>query len=336
VSSSKTYDEEDMSEIKLYLSRFYIGCAATFLLLGCHAKKTDNSVKTAYYHHYGVEIGGEQDWIDRGGNGEVVRKLNNGVVVREQFRNCMLHGATTVTFPHSDIINRTLQYDKGVLLSEVTNFVSGMPQEKKQFLNNGCVLVTLWYEDGTPRAKEEYRDTLLVSGEYFNHEGHSESRINDGIGIRIVRDGLGNLVAQETVTQGELILAELYHPSGSPKERIPYSHGKVDGIKKIFLAGGEPVRFEEWKQGVLDGVVQIFENGEKCAEVPYVQGKRNGTELRYKSGTGVVVEEIAWSYDKRHGASVVILDNEPITTWYYEGKKVSKPQYMEMISHSSF
>lgn len=323
-----------MSRATFYQLCIAASCVSGLLFTGCQPKKNSDAVKTTYIHDYDVEIPHKQDWLDRGGNGTVISQLKNGVVVREQFKNSLLHGETTATFPHSDTIKRVTKFENGVLVTEITNYPSGTPKEKKIFNDSNEIQATFWYEDSSPRAKELYQENLLVSGQYFNHDGDIESTISHGDGTRVVRDGLGQLMARESIVKGELVLTELYHLNGSPKERIPYAKGKVDGIKKIFLAGGEPLRFEEWKGGVLEGNVVVFANGEKVAEIPYKLGKKDGVELRYKPGTAMIVEEIAWSSDRRHGATVAIIDGIPVTEWYFEGKKVSKPQYLEMVSRS--
>ncbi len=313
----------------------FSGCVAGILVAGCQARTTTQSaVKTTYFQKYGVEVDGEQDWIARGATGEVIKTLKNGVVVKEKYCDGMLQGNVTATFPYSEIVKRLTHYEKGILQFEVDHFISGAPQEKKQFLGDEKVLLTAWYEDGTPRAKEEYHGPLIVQGEYFTHDAHPEAHVVEGVGIRTVRDGLGNLVQKETISQGEVILSESYHPNGSPRERVAYTKGKIDGTRKVFLVGGEPERFEEWKQGVLEGKTVLFQNGEKYAEIPYEKGEKHGVELRFKPGTDVVVEEIAWERNQRHGASVAIIDDQRITEWYYEGKKTSKSQYLEMSGHT--
>lgn len=111
-------------------------------------------------------------------------------------------------------------------------------------------------------------------------------------------------------------------------------NGKVHGIKKCYHVGGEPARFEEWREGELDGTLVVFINGEKSAEVPYKAGERQGIERRFRAGTDTVVEQISWERDQRHGPAVTTIDGNEVTEWYFEGRKVSKPQYLELTGRS--
>jgi len=80
-------------------------------------------------------------------------------------------------------------------------------------------------------------------------------------------------------------------------------------------------------------MVQVYQNGERVAEVPYVLGKKEGIEKRFKAGSEVVVQEITWHDSVRHGASTSIVDATRITDWYFYGQKVSKPRYVELASN---
>ena len=71
----------------------------------------------------------------------------------------------------------------------------------------------------------------------------------------------------------------------------------------------------------------MFHNGEKISEIPYFNGMKNGIEHRFKDGH-LIVEEITWRNDRKHGPSYTHLNGDDIRTdWYYEGRLVTKRQY---------
>lgn len=69
--------------------------------------------------------------------------------------------------------------------------------------------------------------------------------------------------------------------------------------------------------------------GEKVAEVPYIRGKKNGIEHRYRDGTQLV-EEVAWKDNIQHGQRKFYVDGETKTEWYHEGEVVSRTTFERM------
>ncbi|MBS0656070.1 MAG: hypothetical protein JSR46_09850, partial [Verrucomicrobia bacterium] len=105
--------------------------------------------------------------------------------------------------------------------------------------------------------------------------------------------------------------------------------GRIHGTRSTYSPTGEPETIEDWSNDRLNGLQIVFQNGEKVAEVPYVNGKRQGVEKRLRAGTDEVVQTITWSQDVRHGPSIVYVDESKITDWYFEGNKVSRAEFVE-------
>lgn len=316
------------------MSKLPLLFSAIVLTASCAPKKASNdTVKSAYIHKYGVEVPDAADFISRGATGEVVSTQKNGVVARENYMENKLHGLSSWTFPHSVTIECTRLYDHGNLVEETKNYLTGSPKQKTVFHQNG-ILITSWYEDGTPRATEQFILSNLIGGEYFTLAHELEATVKDGQGTRIIRDGMGELIVKETFNSGVLTLQETYYPSGAPFAVIPYVNNKVQGVKKTFYPGGEPKTVENWIDGEQNGTTYVYQNGECVAKISYHHGLKNGIETLFKAGTTAAAEEISWVDGKRHGPSILYFDNTKLTDWYFENEKVSKLQFIELGSEA--
>jgi len=288
-----------------------IGLAALILLGSCSKagyRPACDVVQQSFIHEYGIEVP-QQDWVARGSNGEVITVKNTGVIVCSHYRDGLLHGETTYSFPHSDIVERTERYSHGKLQSEIDHFVSGVPAvEKIHHGSSQCELIS-WYEDGTPRSTEMIVGDRLVSGEYFSPSHEIESRICNGSGLRIRRGVQGELLSHDQIASGEMVERITFDVTGHPKEITPYQGGKIHGVRRTFLPGGEPNTSEQWAAGLQHGVTVQYRNGQRYAEIPYISGQRHGTERRFRNGEEVC-EEVRWRFNERYHESRLILGDE--------------------------
>lgn len=316
----------------------YFGPSSLFILASltsCSPKtKVDEygAVKSTYVHQYGVEVADQTEWQSRGASGQIIKQMKNGATLTQSWQQGKLHGLSTITFPHSNVVQIESFYDNGVRLWLTCNYQSGMPRKQDIYRTDGTIVVSNWYEDGSPRACEVYKGNLLQSGDYFTKDQELETQIMDGTGERIRRDGHGQLVSKDEIENGKLTCRMLYYPSCMPKKYIPFHDGKVQGLVKTFHPAGEPDTIEEWQQGFQQGLTTVFANGQKIAFVPYIQGKKNGIEKRVRPGTDTVVEEISWHEDLKHGPSILYVDNDKVTDYYYNGQKVSRIEFTELDS----
>lgn len=298
-------------------------------LTGCqNRKKNPNVVEEKYVHRYGVEVDAK-DWSNRGKHGKVISTLKNGVTETRNYNAGVLDGETTYTFAHSDKIEKSESYLEGLLVKEVVYFHSGNPRTETDFLSPSRRSVTEWYEDGNPKSVEEFEGERLVRANYYRENKDIDSKVENGEGQRILRDNYGQQIAADEVVGGHLVLRTTFHANGTPKEMIPFNQGKVEGVKRTFHPGGEPNTIEEWWQDKQHGKTQVFENGEKVAEIPYVNGVKSGTEYRYRNGSRVV-ERHQWQNDELHGRQATLVGNNEQVEWYYQGKKVSRTQFERM------
>lgn len=307
---------------------FSLAFVATFTACQNNTKDGD-AVKTSYVHQYGVDIADEQEWKDRGSSGKMVQKLKDGSTVVKTWKDGTLQGLCYVTFPYTDIICHETFYENGEPLWKATNYPTGAPSQKEHYLPSECKVVAAWYQDGTPRLNEEYKDGLLQTAKYYNPQQVLETSVEQGEGEAIERDGYGQLVAKKVIKEGQVATEELFYPNGIPKQHTPYVNGVIEGTRRTFYPAGEPKTIEEWQNGKLNGIVTEFSNGELVATTPYIDGRKEGVSERFRPGTSELVEEISWKHNLRHGPSTVYVDEHTITDWYYEGQKMSKMQFIE-------
>jgi antitoxin component YwqK of YwqJK toxin-antitoxin module len=304
-------------------------------LTGCTAEHHDkDTVKTTYVHQYGVEVADSGDWEKRGSNGQTVQQLKSGATLTKTWHDGNLHGTTTLTYPHTTTIFRETFYEKGARVWMMTNYPTGAPLRQDTYLADGGVVVSTWYEDGSPRLREEYKNDGLVLGQYFTTQQELESEVKEGNGQRVNRDGHGQLLSKETIKDGQIVSEVTFYSNGMPKKQTPFVQGKVDGIVRTFYPGGEPQTVEVWQKGFQNGITTIFQNGEAYALVPYIVGVKEGKEQRMRPGTQEVVEEIVWKDNKRHGPSVVYVDGQKVTEWYHSDVKVSRISFIELEATS--
>lgn len=308
---------------------FVLASSLLLSLTGCNSSQFSEIVQESYIHKYGIPVS-KDEWLAKGSCGTVVTKRKDGVTVTQNLDRNVLHGKSTYTFPYSETLARTEIYDYGTLAKETDMFPSGAPMEESEYQGASTVTVTSWYEGGTPRSIEVQDQSMLLCGQYFTPENKLESEVVNMAGTRIVRDAYGQLTSQDLIAEGELQQRTLYHSNGTPKEIIPYQDGEISGLKRTFLASGEPETIEHWHQGVQTGVTELYTNGEKVAEVPFIEGKRHGIEKKLRHGREIV-EEITWNHDTRHGRTVIHLENgSTAVKWHHNGKPVSKYAFDEL------
>jgi len=305
----------------------YLGSALALLSTGCQKQccESDCYVDQQYYHKYGAPLQPD-DWCQRGSNGQVITTLRDGVVCKQTYANGELHGESTYTYPNSQQVQRVEVHSNDQLVKQNSFHVSGIPEKSVEYSTPDIRTETTWYESGHPRSIEKYKNGFLISGEYFNTQNLRDSWVNEGNGERLTRDPYGTFLSLDTFRGGQLVSQTLYYPNKTPKEIIPFQNGQVHGERKTYYPGGDPMTIEGWANGLQNGTTIIFQNGEKYAEVPYVAGKKNGVERRFRDGS-VVTQEITWVNDKMHGPMYTYVGESTQTDWYYNGRLTTRSNF---------
>lgn len=295
----------------------------------CKTFRRSDVVAETYIHKYGVPIK-KGDWSRNGKDGQVVQLRSDGVTVTRTYDKGLLQGKTTYTFPNSSTIARVESYGKGELLSKRDNYFTGVGKEEEKFHGSVIAERLCWYEDGTPMLVEQYENGYILTGEYRTPLNEVESKVAEGKGTRVMRGNDGELLFKDTIEGGQMVERVSYFPNGDPSSVTPYKNGLVHGTRLSFLSGGLPNTVEEWSHGQQEGTTIVYLNGEKIAEAPYVKGKRQGIEYRYRDGE-FLVEEVTWVDDLQHGPRKIILDESHTKTeWYLEGEVVSRSTFERM------
>lgn len=299
---------------------------AGILLAGCHSNKNNGDVVSQeFVHKYGFGVS-EQEWNDRAQDGKVITLLKNGVKVTRSFENGQLHGATTFSFPHSSIIEKELIYDQGTLLKEVLRDAGGIPIREDMYEFDDRTIITLWDEKGSPLSIEEYVNEPLMEGKYYTPEHELEAQVENGFGARILRDRSGLLLSRDRIEKGAIAERISYHPNGQIQSISRYQDYQLHGEQIKNTPSGKPLMAMQWNRGVLDGTKTVFRNGVKIAEIPYVNGQKQGTEFHYDD-FGAVIAEIQWKGDKKHGASRFFNEDAAETEWFFRGRAVSDRKF---------
>lgn len=307
-------------------SHFPYAIAILLLTAGCNSGYREDVVCETYVHRYGVELPPEE-WSERGQHGQVVSTLKDGVTVSRTYDSGVLHGETTHTFPHRDTIQKREIYDQGILTQEFLCHSNGLPYKQTIHTAPARQSTIVWYDSGAPQCKEEYENGMLVQGEYFTLNNSQETFVTNQNGTRICRDPYGELEHVDEIKNGQIQVRTTYHPNGTPSAITPYINGQPEGQKRLFLPDGQPKAIETWVKGQQHGATTLFENGEKCGELPYVYGKIHGTEYRYRDDGKVIVSETSWMQGRKHGPSYAYVGDVKKTDWYYKGRLVNKQTY---------
>jgi antitoxin component YwqK of YwqJK toxin-antitoxin module len=310
--------------------RTYITLAlVAFFASACHKNKSDDQVVSqTYIHKYGYAVS-QEEWEGKNYPGQIISTLRNGTVITATYENSELNGPCTYTYPHSQTIEKYVLYKQGVPVKEILYDIKGMPiQETAQLTPNRSSL-TMWYADGVPRSVEEYEKEELIEGQYFNTSNEVEARVQNGSGLRIIRDTFGNLACKDNIEKGFLAKRESFYPNGNPECIATYERGQLNGERKTFTLEGEPVALEEWIKGHLHGTSTYYKNGAKELEVSYLYGKKSGWENHYIDGS-TLSRQVSWDQDVKHGPEIFFVPDGKKIIWNYNGREVSRNRYEEM------
>lgn len=288
-------------------------------------------IDQSYIHRYGVAVEPEE-WSAHGQTGQVVTTLKSGVVMTRGYSGGDLDGDSSYTYPHSDLLERTEAYELGKLKKETYFYRNGTTSKQVVYASPHSKLVYHWYDNGAPRSLETYQDEDLAKGEYYNLDHQSDSRVENGKGIRTNRDPFGLMIGVEMIDNGVVTLSKTFYPNGSVKQETPYENGRIQGLVKNYMPDGVPSSVETWQKGERTGPTQIFENGEIVADVPYIRGVKDGVEKRYRNGK-VLVEQISWVNDQRFGPATTYIGDVAKTDYFYQGNLVSKAAFDKMTNN---
>jgi antitoxin component YwqK of YwqJK toxin-antitoxin module len=310
-----------------YKLSLFLGIALAMVCSCRDNNDNNNVVSKRYVHKYGYAVS-KEEWESHNYPGQVITNTREGITITSTYEHGILHGPTTYTFPYSQTVETFMLYKNGELMKEVKYDKQGMPTREEVRLSPSRYSLTKWYNSGSPLSIEEFSGEEIIEAQYFTTLNETESRVNKGEGLRVLRDPNGLLISKETICKGYISKKETFFPSGIPQSVATFEEGKLDGQKKIFTETGEPVALEEWKHGKLHGLATYYNNGVKVIEVSYLNGQKNGIERHYQDGD-ILTQEIAWENDQRHGPSTYYNQGNIRTEWFYNGSPISQRRFEE-------
>lgn len=301
------------------------------LLVGCHhTEHTAMTDNLKYMHEYGTVIT-KDEWEEYGKNGKTSFTDEEGRLVVRSYKDGMLDGPTTISFPYSTSSQYIASYEAGKLKEYKTLNEAGLPLNTVKHLGNNVEQHIHFSKMGFPHIKETQENGLITEGSYYDPSGKLEASISYGEGTRVIRSFTGHLLEKQQVEDGRITFATVYWENGFPKSYTPFHKDLIHGIRKTYLETGQPLTIESWEMDVLEGPTTIFDNGVQYSICNYHNGEKDGKELFFSEDGQDVIQEISWKHGLRHGPSQYILDGEETVEWFWEGEPLSKFSFDEKM-----
>lgn len=305
--------------------KFFCMLGTIAVLSSCNNKNDSDVVSQRFVHKYGFDLS-EAEWIQRDKEGQVITTLKNGITKNTSYKNGILHGPTTITFPNTNIIQEKCEYNEGMLVKKTIFELSGLPVQENAFEADGKKIITIWDNNGVPLSMEEYNNDLLMSARYYNSQNEIEATIMEGAGTRIKRDRSSLLLSKEKVENGQIVKRTTFHPNGVVHTQCSFANYKLNGLEETFSPSGNLLSRSNWKMGKLDGIQSLYHNNKIHTEISYADGKKNGPEKEYDS-FGLVSKEINWADDQRHGPSHYTTKDSYDMQWFWRGAPVERKKF---------
>lgn len=294
-------------------------CLLAFLS-GCAPSRPSGILSETYIHRYGVELPPEE-WDARGQDGQIMAMRKDGVLLRRSYEAGVPQGEWTETYPYREEIAKKSIYNRGTLQKEIFYSPLGVPRKEISYDASGEERLIVWDQQGKPQKQEVYQTGALLAGTYYDHSNTEEGGVKDGKGTQVNRSPEGALESIREIDRGAVVLERSFDAQGTLSALTPYHEGKIEGTRRTFGHGGEPLTVEQWQDGTQQGVSVVFERGEKISELPFIAGRVHGIEKRYRDGT-TLVEEVTWVNGQKHGPRKVFFQGSVQTDWFFEGRPV--------------
>ncbi len=307
--------------------RFFLLSLVMLSLSACSRSPFSRSasVEKKYVHTYGVELS-PKEWQEYGMHGQVITKTQDGVTVTENYDHNVLQGAKTWSFPDSNSIQRSILYNKGLVTREIHYDISTLPLFETEYVSDTQTVERTFSKAGFPYTIEVFDSGRVFDGQYFDENGKLYTAVIDYHGERTMRNFYGVIIKKDLIADGHVQTSTEYYPEGTPKSVTPYVNGRIHGLKKSYLASSVPLSVEPYHEGKLEGTAIYFNEGVKVREVPYVSGQKQGKEI-HLGRKGVLIKEINWRRDQKHGPSIDYAHPDVPKEWYWENGLVTEFTY---------
>lgn len=187
------------------------------------------------------------------------------------------------------------------------------------------------YANGDKAAEEEYKDGLLLTGNYFNQSGELIASVRDSEGkqavfeegrhieLREIKEGISEGEVLQYDAEGTLYIRYITKDGFKHGEEIEYYPARKGKEPRPRLSVG-------WYQGKIQGIVKTwYENGRQESQREMSDNKKNGLLTAwYEDGSVMLIEEYdldllkKGSYFKKGDKTPVsfIRDGQGIATFF--------------------
>jgi antitoxin component YwqK of YwqJK toxin-antitoxin module len=261
-----------------------------------------------------------------------------------------------ISYKKGSLDGKALYYYPNGTLKRVTPYVQNeISGEQIEYLSSGKLYCKMNFEEGKREGSsltlwdeeklasvEEYKDDLLVLGQYFDKSGVIISEIQDKQGKKaIFQDGaLAKLVEyKKGIAEGKVD----EFSGGILKRTYFLRNGEKDGEEIEFYPPNEKNEFIKklsfyWDSGIINGVVKSwYQDGKLESQKEIKKNKKDGVSCAwYKNGKVMLVEEyeddvlVNGKYYKcsvSEPISTVVKGNGLATLFDGDGSFLSKVKY---------
>jgi antitoxin component YwqK of YwqJK toxin-antitoxin module len=172
--------------------------------------------------------------------------------------------------------------------------------------------------------------TYSPEGKLMRIENFSQGKRN---GISIEIDPRAGYLTSEMYYVNDLPegTAKKYFYGTNPASFIDYSHGKINGKKKIYYenSGGKIQEESEYKDDVKDGFSNYYNmNGDLIVEYHYVNNRLEGVQKTYYAGKKLMSEQV-FADNMENGLSKEFYENGQLKTEGFYTKGVQTGTWKE-------
>ncbi len=310
-------------------TKIILAALGLFLVVSCskNCEKCD-AVAQRFIHKYGLEVS-QDEWQERDKNGQIISTLNDSSVETKSYKNGVLHGMASLTFPKSNALKEKSEYIDGEIVKKTLFSFSGLPLREELYEEDSRTTITVWSSKGAPIFIEEYHGESLISGKYFSLKNQLESSIVNGKGERLKKNETGTLLSKDTFDKGSIVSRITYYPTGEVETISNFQDYDLHGPQKTFSPEGALVREANWENGELEGAEVCYRSGKIFIETPFYKGRKEGIEKEYNRNNQIV-KEVHWKKDQKHGSERVYYKDFTDIQWFYNGVAVDLSRYNKL------
>lgn len=267
-----------------------------------------------------ITQGAQKDWLFDGINN--VWDEDGHLTAQIPYHGGSLEGVSVLFYP-SGFVKSQIPYVKNMEEGEQIEFYpNGSVKSKITFARGIRTGKSVGFFDSGKKAwEEEYADSLLLGGHYYNLQEGLIGEVEDGRGIQAryennsilylleIRQGTPEGMVKQFNSKGHLLSIYSIKSSKKHGEEIAYyplETGEKEPKQKLSI---------QWDHGSVHGIMKTwYQNGQLQSQREYVKNQKLGPSCAwYKNGSLMFIEEYEEGVLTK-GAYYKKNRNEPIST----------------------